>query len=51
MRCPLQKEKIAHLNDQHRQYIPLACVAEPLTETVLTQRVSTLKVEQLVELI
>ena len=44
MRCPLQKEKIAHLNDQHRQYIPM-------TETVLTKTVSHLRVEQLVELI
>ena len=44
MRYPLQKERIAHLNDQHRQYIPI-------TETVLTQTVSKLQVEQLIELI
>lgn len=44
MRCPAQTQKIAHLNDQHRQYIPMA-------QTVLTQTVSNLKVEQLVELI
>ena len=33
------KERIAHLNDQHRQYIPM-------TETVLTQTVGGARLEQ-----